>query len=101
MEMARSMLKDLKMDGIFRAEAMNVVYLLNRAPTKALDGITPQQNGICERRNRTIVEMVRIMLKDAKMDGMFRIEAMNTVVYLLNRAPTKALDRITLEEAWS
>ena len=41
--------------------------------------------------------MTRSMLKDAKMDGIIWPRAMNTAIYLLNRAPKKALDRMILE----
>lgn len=44
--------------------------------------------------------MVRSMLNDAKMNGAFWVEVVITAVYLLNRAPTKAREGMTLEEAW-
>lgn len=41
------------------------------------------------------------MLKYAKMDGIFWADAVNTIIYILNRVPTKALDGMTPKEAWS
>lgn len=52
---------------------------------------TPQQNGVVERCNRTVVEMARCLLKSKNLPGEFWGEAVSTVVYLLNRAPTKSL----------
>jgi hypothetical protein len=51
-------------------------------------GYTSQQNGIAERKNRTIVEMARSMLKDKEMPNDFWAKAVNTAVYILNRCPT-------------
>lgn len=48
---------------------------------------TPQQNGVAERYNRTIVERMRCMLMDAKLSESFWAEAANTAVYLINSIP--------------
>lgn len=61
---------------------------------------TPEQNGICERANRTIVEKARCLLFDAKLEKKFWAEASNTAVYLKNRSVTSSLDNITPYEAW-
>jgi transposase InsO family protein len=61
---------------------------------------TPQQNGVVERRNQTVVTMARGLLKSRRMPVMFWGEVVATAVYLLNRAPTKALDGRTPYEAW-
>lgn len=63
---------------------------------------TPQQNGVAERANRTIVEMARTMLNHARLPKKFWSEAVNTAVYMKNRLPTKALDGKTpYELVWS
>ncbi|KAM1079184.1 hypothetical protein ACFX2B_013776 [Malus domestica] len=62
---------------------------------------TPQQNGTAERKNRTIVEMARSMLHEKKIPYSFWGEAVNTAVYLLNRCPTKALEKQTPFEVFS
>ncbi|GJT08937.1 putative ribonuclease H-like domain-containing protein [Tanacetum coccineum] len=46
---------------------------------------TPQQNGVAERRNRTLVEAARTMLADAKLPVTFWTEAVNTACYVQNR----------------
>ena len=62
---------------------------------------TPQQNGVAERLNRTLIEGVRTMLADSKLPHRFWAEALSTAVYLRNRSPTKALEGVTPYEAWS
>ncbi|KAD6454999.1 hypothetical protein E3N88_09705 [Mikania micrantha] len=46
---------------------------------------TPQQNGVAERRNRTLIEAARTMLSDAKLPITFWAEAVNTACYVQNR----------------
>ncbi|GKA35335.1 retrovirus-related pol polyprotein from transposon TNT 1-94 [Tanacetum coccineum] len=46
---------------------------------------TPQQNGVAERRNRTLIEAARTMLVDSKLPTTFWVEAVNTVCYVLKR----------------
>ena len=62
---------------------------------------TPQQNGVAERKNRTIVEMAKSMLHEKGMTHEFWGEAVYTAVYLMNRCPTKAVEDKTPFEAWS
>nr|GFA43954.1 retrovirus-related Pol polyprotein from transposon TNT 1-94 [Tanacetum cinerariifolium] len=46
---------------------------------------TPQQNGVAERRNRTLIEVARTMLADAKLSITFWAEVVNTACYVKNR----------------
>ncbi|GKA97556.1 putative ribonuclease H-like domain-containing protein [Tanacetum coccineum] len=46
---------------------------------------TPQQNGVDERKNRTLVEAARTMLADSKLPTTFRAEAVSTACYAQNR----------------
>ena len=62
---------------------------------------SPQQNGVAERKNRTIVEMAKCMMIEKGMPLEFWAETVNTAVYVLNRSPTKALDKKTPFEAYS
>jgi hypothetical protein len=61
---------------------------------------TPQQNGVVERRNQTMVGMARSLLKSMGVPSRFWGEAVTTAVYLLNRAPTKSVSGATPYEAW-
>jgi hypothetical protein len=53
---------------------------------------TPQQNGVAERKNRTLMEAARCMLIDAELDKKFWAEAVNTANYLQNRLPSSAIE---------
>ncbi|GKD76504.1 putative ribonuclease H-like domain-containing protein [Tanacetum coccineum] len=46
---------------------------------------TPQQNGVAERRNKTLIEAARTMLADSKLPTTFWAEAVNTACYVQNR----------------
>ena len=52
---------------------------------------TPQHNGIGERRNRTILDMARCMLKQKNFPKSLWDKVVFAVVYILNRCPTKKL----------
>lgn len=59
-----------------------------------------QHNGVVEIRNQTVVEMARCMMKSMQVPSEFWGEAVCIAVYVLNRAPTKALNNMTPFEAW-
>ncbi|GJY86423.1 retrovirus-related pol polyprotein from transposon TNT 1-94 [Tanacetum coccineum] len=46
---------------------------------------TPQQNGMAERRNRTLIEATRTMLADSKLPTTFWAEAVSIAFYVQNR----------------
>ena len=52
---------------------------------------TPEQNGVAERMNRTLIESSRSMLLDARLPQKFWAEAVTTATYLRNRCPTRAV----------
>jgi len=62
---------------------------------------SPQQIGVAERANRTIMECARSMILAQGLGLEFWGEAVNMAVYIKNRCPTKALNSKTPEEAWS
>ncbi|CAA7053517.1 unnamed protein product [Microthlaspi erraticum] len=61
---------------------------------------TPQQNGVAERRNRTLIEMVRSMLSNSSLPLSLWIYALRTATYVLNRVPSKAVPK-TPYELWT
>ena len=62
---------------------------------------TPQQNGVVEHKNCTLKEMVNCMIHAKGLSLQFWAEAINCANYIVNRTPTKFLQGITPEEAWS
>ncbi|RVW79987.1 Retrovirus-related Pol polyprotein from transposon TNT 1-94 [Vitis vinifera] len=62
---------------------------------------TPQQNGVSERKNRIILNMVRSLLARDKIPKSFWPEAVNWSIHVLNRSLTFSVQNMTPEEAWS
>ena len=60
---------------------------------------TPQHNGVSKRRNRTLLDMVRSMMSDSELPKSFWGYALETAVYLLNKVPSKSVDK-TPYEMW-
>nr|GFB77190.1 zinc finger, CCHC-type [Tanacetum cinerariifolium] len=60
---------------------------------------SPQQNGVGERRNRTVLSTTRSMMKAMKLPLTFWAEAVKHAIYILNRVPTRALVDKTPYEA--
>ncbi|KAL5823734.1 hypothetical protein ACOSQ4_021634 [Xanthoceras sorbifolium] len=58
---------------------------------------SPDQNGVAERRNRTLLDMVRSMLSSSNLPKSLWTEALKTAVYILNRVPTKAVPKTPFE----
>ena len=61
----------------------------------------PQQNGVAERKNRTIVGAAKAMLYDYDLPRFLWVEACNTTVYIHNRNPHRALGKKTLEAVFT
>ena len=60
----------------------------------------PEQNGVAERLNRTIIESVRSLLIHSKLPFKFWAEAVATLVYTHNRSPNNAIKNATPYELW-
>ncbi|GJT25554.1 putative ribonuclease H-like domain-containing protein [Tanacetum coccineum] len=85
-------LKDLKVKiircdnrGEFRNKEMNEFCSRKGIKREFSNARTSQQNGVAERRNRTLIEAARTMLADAKLPVKFWAEAVNTACYVQNR----------------
>ena len=61
---------------------------------------TPQQNGVAERRNRTLLEMVRSMMAQVNLPILFWGDALLTTACILNCVPSKSVPT-TLYELWT
>ena len=62
---------------------------------------TPQYNGVAERKNITIMEMARSMMVAKHLSNEFCVEAVTTIVYIMNRCPTKSVKNKVPQEAWT
>ena len=60
---------------------------------------TPRQNGVSERRNRTLLDMVRSMLSYSSLPESFWGYALETAAYILNLVPSKSVSK-TPTELW-
>jgi hypothetical protein len=61
----------------------------------------PQQNGVAERKNRTIVGATRAMIHDQGLPMFLWAEACRTTVYIQNRSPHIVLGKLTPEELYT
>lgn len=61
---------------------------------------TPEQNGVSERKNRTLEDAARCLMQQSGLPQSFWAEAVNTANYLRNRCPTKKLKGKTPFEYW-
>ena len=58
---------------------------------------TPQRNGVSERRNRTLLDMVRSMMSLTDLPLSFWGYALETAAFTLNRAPSKSVETTPFE----
>jgi hypothetical protein len=57
----------------------------------------PQQNGVAEKRNCTLIDMVRNMLRYSTLSISLWMEALKTVIHILNRVPSKSVPKTPYE----
>ncbi|GJW16845.1 putative ribonuclease H-like domain-containing protein [Tanacetum coccineum] len=69
----------------FKNHAMNELCAKKGIKREFSVARTPQQNGVAERKNRTLIEAARTMLADSLLPIPFWAEAVNTACYVLNR----------------
>ncbi|KAF7835240.1 Retrovirus-related Pol polyprotein from transposon TNT 1-94 [Senna tora] len=58
---------------------------------------TPQQNGVAERRNRTLMDMVRSMISHSCLPEFLWGDALRTAAYILNQVPSKSVENTPYE----
>ena len=61
---------------------------------------SPQQNGVAERLNSTLMESARAMLSHSNLPNKFWAEALATAAYLRNRITTSANEQQLTFEKW-
>ncbi|GKD32510.1 ribonuclease H-like domain-containing protein, partial [Tanacetum coccineum] len=69
----------------FKNKVMNQFFEMKGIKREFSVAMTPQQNGVAERKNRTLIEAAMTMLADSKLLTTFWAEAVNTVCYVQNR----------------
>lgn len=78
-----------------------IAYLTEQGITSQLSAPgMPQQNGVAERRNRTLMEMVRSMMSYSDLPISFWGYAIETAAYILNLVPSKSVPK-TPTELWT
>ncbi|GJU92334.1 retrovirus-related pol polyprotein from transposon TNT 1-94 [Tanacetum coccineum] len=78
-------LKNIVPSGEFKNHAMNEFCAKKGIKREFSVARTPWQNGVAERKNRTLIEAARTMLADSLLPIPFWAEAVNTTCYVLNR----------------
>ena len=58
---------------------------------------SPWQNGVAERRNRTLIEMVRSMISRTQLPTFLWTHALKTAVHILNKVPSKSVSKTPFE----
>lgn len=77
--------------GEYSSKALRRFYAEEGIKAEYTAAYSPQQNGVSERKNRSLSEMGRCMLLDAGMPKRYWAEAINTACYLQNRLPSAAV----------
>ncbi|TYK28868.1 gag/pol protein [Cucumis melo var. makuwa] len=73
-------------------------YMIEHGIQSQLSALgTPQQNGVSERRNRTLLDMVRSMMSYAQFPSSFWGYAVETAVHILNNVPSKSVSEPPFE----
>lgn len=100
---ARTSLCSLRTDrgGEFTSNAFNQFCKEHGIQRQLTASYTPQQNGVAERRNHTIMNMVRCLLTEKNMPRSFWPEAAKWTCHVLNRSITNAVKDMVPEECWS
>ncbi|KAL0404410.1 UNVERIFIED_CONTAM: Retrovirus-related Pol polyprotein from transposon TNT 1-94 [Sesamum radiatum] len=62
---------------------------------------TPQQNGVAERMNRTLLDKIRCLLISSGLSKSFWGDALMTAAYLINRSPSVPLSGKVPECVWT
>ncbi|GJX80199.1 putative ribonuclease H-like domain-containing protein [Tanacetum coccineum] len=69
----------------FKYRVMNQFYEMNGIKREFSVARTPQQNGVAERKNRTLIEAARTMLADSKLPTTFWAKVVNPACYVQSK----------------
>ena len=62
--------------------------------------VTPQQNGVVERKNRSVPQMERSMMSERDISQTFWVEVVHTTIYILNKAHLRQNNDKSPYELW-
>ena len=82
--------------GEYMSKILNEILKENGTKHEFSAPYTPEQNGVAERKNRSLTEMARCMLIDGSMERKFWGEAVITANYLQNRLLTRSHGSISI-----
>jgi hypothetical protein len=77
----------------FRIKVLKIKRNPNSPPSWAID----PYNGVAERRNHTLMDMVRSMLSYSDLPVKLWMEALKTIMHILNRVPSKSVPKTPYE----
>jgi transposase InsO family protein len=86
--------------GEFTSSEFHAYFQEKGIRRKLTNSYTPQQNGVTERMNQTLLGMARAMLFFKGLSSSYWDEVVHTTIYLRNQSPSSSLDGITPYEAW-
>ncbi|KAK3037179.1 hypothetical protein RJ639_031066 [Escallonia herrerae] len=78
---------------------LDSVLVVSSLDYNLLESNTPQQNGVAERKNRHLLEVVRASLIEAHLPLSYWGEALISAAYLINRVPSRTIDYQTPSQA--
>lgn len=81
----------------YLSEQFKELYNDKGIPRQLIMPKTPQQSGIAERRNRTLLDMVRSIMAQANLPIQYWGDALLTTAYILNQVPYKSVSFIPYE----
>jgi hypothetical protein len=79
----------------FRNASFDEFYLEHGIDQQFFAPRVPQQNGVMERKNHTLVEMARMMLDDHRTHKRFWADAISTACYISNRIFLRSILHLT------
>jgi hypothetical protein len=86
--------------GEFTSKEFDLLYEIHGIKRQFSVARTPHQNGIVERRNRTIQKATRTMLNEEKLSIGYWREVVSTSVYILSRGQLRINSNKTPYELW-
>ncbi|KAJ0566228.1 putative RNA-directed DNA polymerase [Helianthus annuus] len=97
------LIKTLRSDrgGEYCSNAFQEYLKVNCIRHQLTNSYSPQQNGVAERKNRTLMELSRSMMNAKELPNCYWAEAVACATYILNRTVTKTRPNITPYEAWN